>query len=93
MGDCKPDGYTRYYTDRSTDVASQTWLLVPPRDTDSDCCTIMTWRDAEAMQAALVKFSSETVAEALAVDEAEFLDRTRTYFIIVDGGHGRMPAL
>lgn len=89
LGDYKPDGYRRYYTDRSPAVASDTWLLGSPQDSDYDCCTVLTWRDSEALQGALRLFSSDKMQLPLVEDEKQFLDRTKTKLIIVGEEHGR----
>lgn len=92
FGENAPEGYVRYYVDRSeSDTTSNIWILGSPSDFDYDCCTVLTWHDEAAWEAAKKVFATQEVQKPLVEDEERFLDRSKTKMMVVGEGFGSFP--
>jgi hypothetical protein len=75
----KPPVHTRRYVNRDEELM-KTGLQV-----DFDCMVEVAFSDQDAFLAYMVKlFGPEAVDDAVAVDEAKFLDRSQTRAYVVD---------
>ena len=75
----KPSVHTRRYVDRNEELM-KTGLQI-----DFDCMVEVAFSDQDAFLAYMGKlFGPEAVDDAVAVDEAKFLDRSQTRAYVVD---------
>jgi|SRR5579859_111093 len=75
----KPPVHTRRYVDRAKE------LMRTGLEVDFDCMVEVAFSDQNAFLAYMGKlFGPEAVDDAIAVDEAKFLDRSRTRAYVID---------
>lgn len=84
LGNDAPSTYSRHYVERKRDGESSHTAAngSPPLfftgladSFEYDCVTVMTWKDAAAMDSMAKKFSQPDVVASFAADEEKFLDR------------------
>lgn len=86
FGDRAPEGYTRYYIDRS--AGPEIWITGSPNDYEYDCCTVITWRDKAAYERALEVMGDQAKWQEVVEDEKKFLNREKVKLITVGDGCG-----